>query len=184
MRLSANGALNSANSLPTTFGIKSDIPAIRGSSMSCLSPSMANVIISGGPLTKMMMLLGILMQKHRDKRAAKRFFRKLLNGLRYAPRRIVTDKLRSYGAARKEVLPDVIHSNGRWQNNRTEVFSQPTRQRQMWRFTGLSTALRQINEGLFRGIVSTSMSNQLPVGKIVKKSCFDYRDGLSNTLIQ
>jgi putative transposase len=42
-------------------------------------------------------------------RAAKRFFRKLLKGLRYLPRRIVTDKLRSYSAARKEVLPDVIH---------------------------------------------------------------------------
>jgi putative transposase len=40
-------------------------------------------------------VLDILVQKHRDKRAAKRFFRKLLKGLRYAPRRIVTDKLRS-----------------------------------------------------------------------------------------
>jgi putative transposase len=56
-------------------------------------------------------VLDILVQKHRDKRAAKRFFRKLLKGLRYSPRRIVTDKLRSYGAARKEVLPDVSHDN-------------------------------------------------------------------------
>ena len=56
-------------------------------------------------------VLDILVQKQRDKRAAKRFFRKLLKGLRYAPRRIVIDKLRSYGAARKEVLPDVIHDD-------------------------------------------------------------------------
>ncbi len=39
-------------------------------------------------------VLDILVQKHRDKRAAKRFFRKFLKGLRYAPRRIVTDKLK------------------------------------------------------------------------------------------
>jgi putative transposase len=63
----------------------------------------------------------ILLQKHRDKRAAKRFFRKQLKGLRYAPRRIGTDKLRSYAAARKEVLPDVSHDDDKWQNNRAEV---------------------------------------------------------------
>ena len=81
-------------------------------------------------------VLDILVQKHRDKRAAKRFFRKLLKGLCHAPRRIVTDKLRSYGSARKEVLPDVIHDNDKWQNNRAEVSHQPTRQweRQMRRF--------------------------------------------------
>jgi putative transposase len=81
-------------------------------------------------------VLDILVQKHRDKRAAKRFFRKLLKGLRYAPRRIVTDKLRSYGAARKEVMPDVIHDNDKWQNNRAENSHQPTcqRERQMRRF--------------------------------------------------
>ncbi len=65
-----------------------------------------------------------------------RIYRKLLKGLGYAPRRIVTDKLRSYGAARKEVLPDVIHDSGKWQNNRAENSHQPTRQRerQMRRF--------------------------------------------------
>jgi putative transposase len=62
-------------------------------------------------------VLDILVQKRRDKRTAKRFFSKLLKGLRYAPRRIVTDKIRSYGAARKEVLADVIHDSDKWQNN-------------------------------------------------------------------
>jgi putative transposase len=89
-------------------------------------------------------VLDILVQKHRDKRAAKRFFRKLLKGLCYAPRRIVTDKLRSYGAARKEILPDVIHDNNKWQNNRAEVSYQPTRQRerQMRRFKSPGQAQR------------------------------------------
>ena len=89
-------------------------------------------------------MLDILVQKHRDKRAAKRFFRKLLKGLRYAPRRIVTDKLRSYGAARKEVLPDVIHDNDKWQNNRAEVSHETTRQRerQMRRFKSIRHAQR------------------------------------------
>jgi putative transposase len=89
-------------------------------------------------------VLDILVQKHRDKRAAKRFFRKLLKGLRYAPQRIVTDKLRSYGAARKEVLLDVIHNNDKWQNNRAENSHQPTRQqeRQRRRFKSPGQAQR------------------------------------------
>jgi putative transposase len=78
-------------------------------------------------------VLDILVQKHRNKRAAKRFFRKLLKGLRYAPRRIVTDKLQSYGAAHKEVMPDVIHDSDKWQNYRAEVFHQPTRQQECQR---------------------------------------------------
>ena len=52
-------------------------------------------------------VLDILVQKRRDTRAAKRFFRKLLKRLRYVPRRLVTDKLGSYGAARRELLPSV-----------------------------------------------------------------------------
>ena len=89
-------------------------------------------------------VLDILVQKHRDKRAAKRFFRKLLKGLRYAPRRIVTDKLQSYGAALKEVLPDVIHDDDKWQNNRAENSHQPPRQqeRHMRRFKSAEQAQR------------------------------------------
>jgi hypothetical protein len=54
-------------------------------------------------------VLDILVQSRRHKHAAKRFFRKLRTGLQYVPRVIVTDKLRSYGAARKEILPSVEH---------------------------------------------------------------------------
>ena len=89
-------------------------------------------------------VLDILVQKRRDKRAATRFFRKLLKGLRYVPRLIVTDKLVSYRAARKEVLPSVTHSQDRWQNNRAEVSHEATRQRerQMRRFKSVRHAQR------------------------------------------
>jgi len=50
-------------------------------------------------------VLDILVQPRRDKRAAKRFFRKLLKGLKYVPRAIITDQLGSYAAARQELLP-------------------------------------------------------------------------------
>jgi len=47
--------------------------------------------------------------ERRTKRAAKKFFRKLLKGLQYVPRAIITDKLRSYAAAKVEVMPSVEH---------------------------------------------------------------------------
>jgi putative transposase len=50
-------------------------------------------------------VLDILVQRQRNAKAAKKFFRKLLKGLRYVPRVVVTDKLRSYGAALRELLP-------------------------------------------------------------------------------
>ena len=54
-------------------------------------------------------VLDILVQSRRNKQAAKRFFRKLLKGLQYVPRVIITDKLKSYGAAKREILPGVEH---------------------------------------------------------------------------
>ena len=71
--------------------------------------------------------MDILVQSRRDKKAAKRFFRKLLKGLRYVPRMIITDKLRSYSAAKAEVLPSVEHCQDKGQNNRAENSHQPTR---------------------------------------------------------
>ena len=54
-------------------------------------------------------VLDILVQSRRNKKAAKRFFRKLLKGMRYVPRLIITDQLRSYAAAKAEVMPSVEH---------------------------------------------------------------------------
>jgi putative transposase len=72
----------------------------------------------------------ILVQRRRDKRAAKKFFHKLLKGLAYVPRVIITDKLKSYGAAKREILPGVEHRQHRYLNNRAENSHQPTRQRE------------------------------------------------------
>jgi putative transposase len=72
----------------------------------------------------------VLVQSRRNTKAAKRFFRKLLKGLCYVPRVIVTDKLGSYGAAKREVLPGVEHRQSRYLNNRCEVSHQPTRRRE------------------------------------------------------
>ncbi len=75
-------------------------------------------------------VLDILVQRRRDKQAANRFFRKLLEGLRYVPRVIITDKLKSYGAAKREMLPRVEHRQHRYLNNRAVNSHQPTRQRE------------------------------------------------------
>ena len=74
-------------------------------------------------------VLDILVQSRRDKKAAKKFFRKLLKGLRYAPRVLITDKLKSYSAARSEAMPSVEHVQQKYQNNRAENSHQPTRLR-------------------------------------------------------
>jgi putative transposase len=52
-------------------------------------------------------VLDILVQTHWNKKAAKKFFRKLLKGCQYVPRVIITDQLKSYGAAKREILPGV-----------------------------------------------------------------------------
>ena len=75
-------------------------------------------------------VLDILVQRRRNKPAAKKFFRKLLKGLTYVPRVIVTDKLKSYGVAKREILPGVEHRQHRYLNNRAENSHQPTRQRE------------------------------------------------------
>src|SRR2546427_11720895 len=75
-------------------------------------------------------MLDILVQPRRNKRAAKRFFRKLLKGLLYVPRAIITERLRSYPAAKKELLPAVEHHRGTWLNNHAENPHEPTRERE------------------------------------------------------
>ena len=88
--------------------------------------------------------LDVLVQRRRDRQAAKRFFRKLLKGLRYAPRVLITDKLKSYGAAKAQIMPGVEHRQHKGLNNRAEVSHQPTRQRerQMRRFKSPGQAQR------------------------------------------
>ena len=88
--------------------------------------------------------LDILVQSRKNKKAARRFFRKLLKGLMYSPNKIVTDKLKSYGAAHQEMGLSAAHETGQYQNNRVENSHQRTRQqeRQMRRFKSAGHAQR------------------------------------------
>ena len=94
------------------------------------------------------------------RRAATRFFRKLLKAQGSAPRRLVTDKLRSYAAAHRTVMPSVVHSTLQYENNRAEVSHQPTRQRegQMRRFKSVGHAQRFLS-------VHGSVQNLFRVGR-------------------
>ncbi len=81
-------------------------------------------------------VLDILIQKRKDKQAAARFFKKLMKGQGRSAREIITDKLPSYGAARKEIMSTSMHCDDRYANNRAEVSHEHTRaqERQMRRF--------------------------------------------------
>ncbi len=87
-------------------------------------------------------VIDILVQSRRNRRAATRFFRKLLKSQGGVPRRLMTDKLRSYAAAHRTMMPSVVHRTGQYENNRAEVSHQPTRQRerQMRRFKSAAHA--------------------------------------------
>tara|TARA_R110002073_G_scaffold119379_5_gene260603 strand:- start:5779 stop:6228 length:450 start_codon:yes stop_codon:yes gene_type:complete len=89
-------------------------------------------------------VVDILLQARRDGKAAKRFFKRFLNKCRNEPRKIVTDKLRSYGVAHRELVPDSIHDTSQYANNRAELSHQPTRAREqgMRRFKSTEQAQR------------------------------------------
>jgi len=89
-------------------------------------------------------VLDVLVQSQRNAKAAKRFLRKLLKGLRYVPRVLVTDKLASYGVAHRELMASVTHRQSKYLNNRAENSHQPTRQREraMKRFKSARHAQR------------------------------------------
>ena len=102
-------------------------------------------------------VLDILVQPRRDRKAAARFFRRILKGQGAEPRRIVTDKLRSYSAAHRTVMPFVPHDTGRYANNRIEVSHEATRLREriMRRFKSPAQAQRFLSlhglvQNLFR----------------------------------
>jgi putative transposase len=100
-------------------------------------------------------VIDILVQPRRDRRAAERFLRKLLKRQGCAPRRLITDKLRSYSAAHAIVMPSVVHRTQQYENNRAEVSHQPIRQRerQMRRFKSAAQAQRFLSvHGLVRNL--------------------------------
>ena len=93
-------------------------------------------------------VVDVFLQARRDGRAAKRFFRRQLKAHGGEPRKMVTDKLGSYGIAHRELLPDAIHDTSQYANNRAELSHQPTRVRErgMRRFKSVRQAQRFLGD--------------------------------------
>ena len=92
-------------------------------------------------------VVDVFLQKKRSANAAKRFFKRIVKKHQGEPRKIVTDKLRSYGVAHRELMPATIHSTEKYANNRAELSHQPTRVRErgMRRFKSVKQAQRFLN---------------------------------------
>ena len=92
-------------------------------------------------------VVDVFLQKRRDGSAAKRFSMRLLKAHRSEPRKIVTDKWKSYGVAHREMIPDTIHDTSQYANNRAELSHQPTRVRErgMRKFKSIQQAQRFLN---------------------------------------
>jgi putative transposase len=89
-------------------------------------------------------VVDVFLQTKRDGVTAKRFFKRLLRNHGGEPRKIVTDKLRSYCVAHREVMPESIHDTDRYANNRAEQSHETTRVRErgMRRFKSVGQAQR------------------------------------------
>ena len=105
-------------------------------------------------------MVDVYLQAKRDGAAAKRFFKRLLRSHGEEPRKIVTDKLRSYGVAHRELMPDVIHDTSQYANNRAEQSHEPTRVRErgMRRFKSVGQAQRFVG-------VHAAVSNLFNLGR-------------------
>ena len=89
-------------------------------------------------------VVDVYLQAKRDGAAAKRFFKRLLRSHGREPRKVVTDKLRSYGVAHRELMPETIHSTKQYENNRAEQSHEATRVRErgMRKFKSVGQAQR------------------------------------------
>src|SRR5210317_1485392 len=89
-------------------------------------------------------VVDVFLQKRRDGKPAKRFFKRVLKKHRGEPRKIVTVKLRSYNVAHRELISDAIHETAKYANNRCELPHEPTRviERGMRRFKSMEEAPR------------------------------------------
>jgi putative transposase len=112
-------------------------------------------------------VLDILVQSRRNENAAKRLLRKLLKKQGIAPRVLITDKLVSYAAAKRVVMPGVEHRQHKGLNNRAENSHQPTRRREriMKRFKSARQAQRFLSAhdqvaNLFRRPANTNAADR------------------------
>ena len=119
-------------------------------------------------------VIDVFLQARRDGAAAKRFFKRLLKNHQGEPRKIVTDKLRSYGVAHRELMPEAIHDTTQYANDSAELSHQPTRvqelgmrcfksTRQAQRFLGVHAAVYNLFN-LGRHLVSANHYRDLRQG--------------------
>ena len=115
-------------------------------------------------------VVDVYLQAKRDGPAAKRFFRRLIRNNGGEPRKIVTDKLRSYGVAQRELIPETIHSTKQYENNRAEqsLESIRVRERGMRRFKSVRQAQRFVT-------AHAAVSNLVNLGKHLVRA-EHYRD--------
>ena len=115
-------------------------------------------------------MVDVYLQAKRDGAAAKRFFKRLLRSHGGDPRKIVTDKLRSYGVAHRELIPETIHSTQQYENNRAEQSHEATRVRErgMRRFKSMKQARRCV-------VAHAAVSNLFNLGRHLVRAQH-YRD--------
>jgi len=89
-------------------------------------------------------VVDVFLQARRDGAAAKRFFKRLIRSHGCEPRKVVTDKLRSYPVAHREVIPEAIHVTDQYASNRAEQSHENTRVRErgMRKFKSMKQAQR------------------------------------------
>ena len=132
-RLCVGGRSSSAAPMPHGFDGAGHGLLTAGTWMRSSSGSVASSIISGVLSTTRGEVLDIIVQPRRDRKAALKLMRRLLKRQGYLPDAIVTDRLRSYGAALRDLGLTDRHVTGGRSNNRAEVSHQPTRRRERQR---------------------------------------------------
>ena len=115
-------------------------------------------------------VVDVYLHARRNGAVAKRFFKRLLRNHGSEPRKIVTDKLRSYGVAHRELMPEVIHSTQQYENNRAEQSHEATRVRErgMRRFKSVKQAQRFVT-------VHAAVQNLFNLGRHLVRAKY-YRD--------
>ena len=92
-------------------------------------------------------IVDVFLQCRRNRTLAKEFFKQLLKAHHQSPRKIVTNKLKGYGVAHRELISETIHGTWQYSNNRTELSHQPKRAREqrVRRFKSIDHAQRFVN---------------------------------------
>ena len=110
-------------------------------------------------------VVDVFLQSRRDGPAAKRFFKRLLRSHGGEPSKIVTDKLRSYPVAHREVMSEVIHETDRHANNRVEQSHEATRVRERGMRGPASRRFKSIRQAQTFVTAHTAVSNLFKLGR-------------------